>query len=160
MVPRALRVNPIRYSGSFDELEHSHVLANHLAGDLLCHAAGRLPRRISAIAISIRGIFLSMVLDQKSRRHVLLLHKLGTMPGDHVGDRRHLRHESLLPGSTAGPTAHRRAPKISFARQVHPRALKSGARGRAFMFSDQADARDASGVPAALKRAATVSTTK
>jgi len=49
-----------------------------------------------------------MVLDQRPRRiAVLLLHKLETVPGDHVRDRRDLYPQPQLPGHTATDAALR-----------------------------------------------------
>src|ERR1700730_14126803 len=112
---RALQALPIKCAAvrSIDATEHGHALANHPVCNPCRGVAGRYPDRIGAIAI-----FVSLVRDQgPQRRDVLLLHQLGTMPGDAVRNRRPLHPEPLLQAPTAAPgtpAAHRGAPKVSF----------------------------------------------
>jgi hypothetical protein len=110
----ALRALPIKCAAirSVDATEHGHALANHPVCHLCRGGGGRYPGRIGAIAILV-----PMVWDQgPQRRDVLLLHQLGTMPGDTVRNRRPLHPEPLLQATTApaSTAAHRRAPKVSF----------------------------------------------
>ena len=93
--------------GSINNLG-GHARAHHLACARCRRAAGRYPGCIGAVAISVSAIRVSMVLYQRPGRiAVLLLHELGTVPGDHVWDRWDLHPQPQLPGHTAADAALR-----------------------------------------------------